>query len=391
MKDKKKNIALWALIFGIISLVLSCVVIGGILGIGGLILGIMAYNTERERKNIAITAIISSTLSIIISVIMIVVVVIGGLSNNDSKIDVEAATEIQTEENNKVSGDSSKADISNEPNSSSSDNMDNENEKEEEKVEENVSENIAETTGKLGTDLSIMDLTDKEVGNYYTFVATFWSDGVSGSYKYAFSYYEKGQEYAKAMHIKDNTDNSTLAFLKNYTYKDEINVQFTAKFDGIKELDQQDIYKFTAISATQVDINEAKEEKEEKEVVNDGRYHVGDTITYTNGLKVTILDAGIYEDAWDKFVYVEVEVENAGKEVMEFGNPSVDFYGDDFKINEGNSVPLPYDDFGYGEEIAPGRKASGRCYELCNNYDNYSVVEAQIGDAIIVVKDNSQN
>lgn len=125
---------------------------------------------------------------------------------------------------------------------------------------------------------------------------------------------------------------------------------------------------------------------------SDERFVAGDTIKFKSGLEVYIADVGTYEDRYSAgggfYVYVELEVTNNGDEVMDFGAPSVKFYADDYALDDVGTLSGIDDFFGY-TTIYTGRKARGRCYQLCNDYNSYSVIEAQIGDAVIVVKDDT--
>ena len=126
----------------------------------------------------------------------------------------------------------------------------------------------------------------------------------------------------------------------------------------------------------------------ENEVV-DSRHHIGDTITFDNGMDITILDVGkLTDETFRTYVYIEIECKNNGADSLGIGSAVVDFYGDEYLINEDSSYPLVDNVIGF-EEVDPGRKIKGICVARCEQYDNYSVIEAQIGNSVIVVKDDN--
>lgn len=136
---------------------------------------------------------------------------------------------------------------------------------------------------------------------------------------------------------------------------------------------------------------EEKSSEQESFLETYKRFMVGDTIQFENGLEVYILDVGIYNETFSGngvYVYVDLELKNNGKEAMDFSDSFVEFYGDNYKIR-GDISPVTANDKLGNVSINVGRQARGRCYVQCNDYDNYSVIEAQISDAIIVMKDDT--
>lgn len=97
MNDKNKaadRFALAAMIFGISGLLLSCIVLGGVMGIIGLVVSILAWrNPDCMKKGFALTGIITSAVAIVISAFVIFVFV-GSYSYFDDNSIVQESTEI---------------------------------------------------------------------------------------------------------------------------------------------------------------------------------------------------------------------------------------------------------------------------------------------------------
>ncbi len=150
----------------------------------------------------------------------------------------------------------------------------------------------------------------------------------------------------------------------------------------------------TVKAAVDMESESATEEKtSEQETPSkvDKRYMVGDTIQFMNGLEAYIADVGVFDEALlgnGVYVYVDLELKNNGNEAVDFSDSYVEFYGDNYKINGDISPSRASDRLG-SVSINVGRQARGRCYILCDEYNNYSVIEAQINDAIIVMKDDT--
>ncbi len=115
-------------------------------------------------------------------------------------------------------------------------------------------------------------------------------------------------------------------------------------------------------------------------------YYVGDTIYSDNGMIYTITDAGRYkDDLGDDYVYVELDIENQSGSDEWISKSDVDFYADDYPMETGS--PDTEDQF-IQQKITNGRKAKGRFYAECPDYDNISSIEAEIDSEIIVLKDS---
>ncbi len=117
-------------------------------------------------------------------------------------------------------------------------------------------------------------------------------------------------------------------------------------------------------------------------------YHVGDTVTLDNGISYTITAAGKYTDNQNwHYAYVELDILNESGEDMTVSSSDVIFYGDNYRLDAG-TPSATYDKIS-SETISNGRRLAGRFYAVCNDYDSLSVIEAEIGSVIVVIKDES--
>ncbi len=73
MEQKGKGISIAALVLGIISLVFLCCCIGGIFGVVGIVLAIIALATNASGKGMAIAGLVMSSLSIIVTIIYVAI------------------------------------------------------------------------------------------------------------------------------------------------------------------------------------------------------------------------------------------------------------------------------------------------------------------------------
>lgn len=131
------------------------------------------------------------------------------------------------------------------------------------------------------------------------------------------------------------------------------------------------------------------------DAVVDSRYHVGDTIQFTSGLNLTITGTGTHSEPYSDnygftYVYVEVEFENTSNESIHINPYQMSFYADNIAIENG-FPSAPNTDSLSDTDLSAGRKAVGRIYAECFSYDTVSVIEAEFGDAVIVVKDEGTN
>lgn len=113
-------------------------------------------------------------------------------------------------------------------------------------------------------------------------------------------------------------------------------------------------------------------------------FEVGDTVEYASGLCMKIMDTGVYTSAYgDGYVYITLEIENKGADEIYFYPTSFNFYGDDYCMDTGIAVN---DDEISVQTLDPGRKANGRIYAECNNYNSVNNIEVQYGDAVFKIK-----
>ena len=368
-KQEKNTFSIISLVVGIFALLISCCY-GGILGIVGVVLGVIALK-KQQNKTVAIIGIIVSALAVFITIIMLIfsadiISDYKNADNNSERKEISATTEDST----KVSEETTE-DLTSET---------------EETTESSVKEKENEISAiKLGEDIGIESVTDDCKGNVYSFIASYWSTTANKD-EYIFYYYEEGHEYPYNFYITDETDEKILSYLQDKSYKDNEVAVITACYDGVDDLSRNYevvYYMFTIESIEKIDKNPIEE------LVKDKRYKVGDTIEFTSGLTVYINDVGLFNDDMYDFVYVDVEITNVGNEELVFGNSSVSFYGDGYNIRADSTYsPISLKEMN-NVVIAPGRKAAGICCTMCDNYDSYSIVEAQIGDAVILIKDNN--
>lgn len=125
--------------------------------------------------------------------------------------------------------------------------------------------------------------------------------------------------------------------------------------------------------------NEVNSQKE-------GYYYLGDTINFTNGLNIIVSDASVYTEGEDIYVYIDLQVENKGKEDCVFSYTQVAFYGDDYLLEQGFPIFDNAESLSIAN-ISSGRKYSGRVYALCPNLESLSKIEVEIGDAVVLLMD----
>ncbi len=231
-----------------------------------------------------------------------------------------------------------------------------------------------EIAGTLGDEISIENIGTNQIGKYYKFVANYFSNDVAGDYKYLFMYYELGSKSAYNFYLRDAEGKDSLSFLDNKSFDDNVAVSIEARYDG---LENGDHYKFTVVSAEEQAINAAEE--------NHDKYVIGDTISYTNGLQITVNDAG-YSNG---YVYLDLALENVGQEQLYFSSLDVTFYSDDYALDKMGAPDASTQDFLGAVTLDSGRKATGKVFAKCPNYNEAQEVEAQIGDTIIAIKNTA--
>lgn len=139
-------------------------------------------------------------------------------------------------------------------------------------------------------------------------------------------------------------------------------------------------------------IEESKRNLEELEeyLADQKMYGIGDSVEFVSGLKVTIIDSGLYSKAndfdntvVDHYAFLEVDIENTGSEDIAITGSIFEFYVDGYALKnvylyEDEELPLACD-------ISPGRKVKGRIYAEGPEISSARQIEAELGEAIIRV------
>ncbi len=265
------------------------------------------------------------------------------------------------------------------------------------------------TLGVLGTDFTMSELVDSEKGSIFTAKATYWSTR-KDSYGYLFICKAQGTDgttYTANIYAKDATDGETMAVLEEYSYSDGQVVQLTGTYDktefvtsGSSQITAfyMTVSEFTLLDETDTDVDADVEADVDADVDTDvdteaqqsstHYYYVGDTVTLDTGVSYTITAAGKYTDNQNlNYAYIELDILNESGEDIVISSSEVTFYGDNYRLDSGTPSGI-YDKISY-ETISNGRQLSGRFYALCNDYDSLSVIEAEVGSVVVVIKDES--
>ena len=96
-KDNSNVLAILALIFSILGLLTSCILIGLVFGIAGLILAIIAYKQEQNKK-VCISSFVCSGLAILLGIIMIIAIILTPTEPQNSKPESQSITVEKMEE-----------------------------------------------------------------------------------------------------------------------------------------------------------------------------------------------------------------------------------------------------------------------------------------------------
>lgn len=138
------------------------------------------------------------------------------------------------------------------------------------------------------------------------------------------------------------------------------------------------------------DVKTSDTESAEEDTDSPKYFYVGDTIQFPSGHVITILSTGRHENVSNTYIYVELDVENQGDTDITLSNYEGVFYGDDYLLEPGYPTDSEAEPLS-GAVIAPGRKSRGKMYAQCPNYDSLKRIEMELGDCVIVVKDDSEN
>lgn len=118
-------------------------------------------------------------------------------------------------------------------------------------------------------------------------------------------------------------------------------------------------------------------------------YHIGDTINFTSGLKLTLIDSGIYTesslfgDGIDTYAFLEIDMENMGDEEISITGGNFLFYADGYALE--NVYLYKDEELPLVSTLSPGRKVKGRVYATGENIDSAEIIEVELGDAVIRV------
>ena len=118
-------------------------------------------------------------------------------------------------------------------------------------------------------------------------------------------------------------------------------------------------------------------------------YHIGDTINFTSGLKLTLIDSGIYTesslfgDGIDTYAFLEIDMENMGDEEISITGGNFLFYADGYALE--NVYLYKDEELPLVSTLSPGRKVKGRVYATGENIDSAESIEVELGDAVIRV------
>lgn len=139
----------------------------------------------------------------------------------------------------------------------------------------------------------------------------------------------------------------------------------------------------------------AGEEQTETTVNGDNHFYIGDTIKYTSGLEITLINAGILQNQiYEPVLYLEMELYNGSNEEGGLSNSEFSLYIDDYQVNVTPTVlntTEAMDAVSYQIELNPGRKAKYTFRTiLLSEYDNASKIEIELPGSTktVLVKDN---
>lgn len=256
---------------------------------------------------------------------------------------------------------------------------------------EKPEEKQVEYLGTLGTDFSLDIFDDEPIGKEFTFNGIYWGTR-SDDYGYSFSYKEHNEDGSisvRSFFVKDDTEDEAFTVLDEASYEDEIVVKITATFDKTQVIvgEESDTTKIIYyVTAREMQIME-QASSEAKHATGD-YYYIGDTIMLDNGITYTIVDGGIYSEYSQTYVYIELDIENGSGQDMHVGATDAAFYADDYVLETGYPIEQGHKNF-VNMTVSDGRKGNGRFYAECPNYDGISRIEVEIGNVIVVLKEDT--
>lgn len=238
----------------------------------------------------------------------------------------------------------------------------------------------AEYIGTFGKDIFFSGI-DEYIGCEFDITMVYEARDMEGYY--VFNAVEKTAEGSTVGHfrVEDKTEGMILEETENYSSLDNLAVEMRVVLDNVviyEEDGTDDIsleYEVRAKEATFLPLDSI-----EAKLARSGYFAVGNTINYNSGMSVYIVETGYstYNGSLE-CVYIEVEITNNGEEDVSLLD--ADFYGDDYALER---AYLADGDIMSGTYLSPGRKVRGY-YAAAASRGSYSVIEAEIGNAIILV------
>ncbi len=240
--------------------------------------------------------------------------------------------------------------------------------------------------GILGQDCSLDDLTEQVIDSKFDMIAVYWGQR-NDDYNYIFNYYaltEEGTRISATFFVKDSTDEQILSDLQSFSYEDEIVVNMTGYLEDY-ETGSQQIFRYVNIESAQILDSDSKEAQS----ITHNYLYVGDSVQFQSGLKYTIIDTGFYTDSYgDNYAYVEIDITNLGEDTASVAFTDLKFYGDGYAMMVGSPIGQTSEILKLNTQLSSGKSVRGRCFAECENPNAYTVIEAELGDATIVVKDD---
>ncbi len=248
-------------------------------------------------------------------------------------------------------------------------------------TEEATVQTNSDYIGTFGEDVFFTGIDDY-VGCEFDITMIYEAKDMEGNY--VFDAVEKTEEGSVVglFRVTDMTDGKVLSETTNYSSLDNLAVKMRVVLDGVVIYEDEGTgeisleYEVSAKEATFLPLDSI-----EAKLARSGYFTEGDTINYKSGLSIHIISTGYMNAVGVDCVYVEIEATNNGEEDVYLPNP--DFYGDNYIMDK--AIVGDGSDVMRGMSLAPGRKVQGYyCAQL--GYEDYSVIEAELYDAIVMVQ-----
>lgn len=248
-------------------------------------------------------------------------------------------------------------------------------------TEKSAAQGDAEYIGTFGEDVFFTGI-EKYVGCEFDITMIYEAKDTDGNY--VFEAVEKTAEGSMVglFRVADKTEGKLLAETENYNSLDNLAVEMRVVLDDFVIYEEEGTgeisieYEVSAEEAIFLPLDSV-----EAKLARSGYFVAGNTINFKSGLSIHVLSTGHTNILGMNCVYVEIEAVNNGEEEVYLPDPN--FYGDDYILERaymGDNT-----DIMSGMGLAPGRKVQG--YYCANiGYDDYSVIEAELHDAIVMVQ-----